>query len=123
MTPDEQEGVRKALRYLMAYVHGTALSKGFWRLDTPETADFMNDRLILRIHGEAAELADAVRDGCPPCTKAGMEAFNIAEEEAADVVIYVMDLCQRRGWDLPAAILAKMEVNAKRPLLNGHPRG
>lgn len=42
-----------------------------------------------------------------------------AAEECADIVLRVMDLCEREGWDLAEALVRKMEKNSKRAYKHG----
>ena len=61
------------------------------------------------IHSEVAEATEAVRKGNEP---------NF-EEELADVVIRVLDLCEGLGIGLDARIAEKLEKNRTRGLRHG----
>lgn len=99
----------------------TALKKGFWKDDATVPQNYIDDHKLMRIVSEVSELSEFLRDGNPPSEK--MPEFSGAEEEAADIVIRLMDLCQRRGWRVAEAIRKKMSVNDSRPYLHGRTHG
>lgn len=101
-------------------------AKGFW--DGPE-----NDNLPTKValmHSELSELLEAHREGDPPCEKpvdvpaadGGRRRVTKMEEEAADVLIRLLDFCVRYDLDLPRAALAKAHYNAGRPHMHGGKR-
>ena len=96
---------------ISAMVHLTARSKGWW--DT----DRNNGEMLALIHSEVSEALEALRMGNPPDDK--IPAFSGAEAELADVVIRIMDLAHARGWNVGAAIVAKMEMNKGREKMHG----
>jgi len=65
---------------------------------------------VALVHEECSELLRALREG-----DAQGEA-----EEAADIVIRVLDYCAWRGIDIEGQIDAKMKKNLDRPHLHGH---
>ena len=73
---------------------------------------------IALIHSELSELLESLRDD-----GAGMSAkcpdISACEEEAADVLIRLADLCADMGWDLGRAVESKMAHNATRPRKHG----
>lgn len=95
-------------------VHRIACEKGWWETDRN---DF---ELIALMHSELSEAVEALRHGNPPDDK--IPDFSGAEAELADCVIRIMDHCEKRGWRLGKAILAKMEFNANRPYRHGWKR-
>jgi len=66
---------------------------------------------------ELAEAVEALRKGNPESEK--IPGFSHVEEELADAVIRIMDLCGGRKYRLHEAILAKMKHNADRPMMHG----
>lgn len=92
-------------------IHENAKAKGWWETDR-------NDgELIALCHSELSEMLEGLRHG--NSASEHIPTFTAAEEEAADVVIRLMDMCEARGWNLAGAILAKMEFNATRPHKHG----
>lgn len=75
--------------------------------------------LLMLVVTELAEAAEAFRHGNPPCERPGMERFSHAEEELADAVIRLLQMAGEFGWDIEAAIAAKMAFNETRPHRHG----
>jgi len=73
--------------------------------------------MIALIHSELSECLEAMRRGNPPSKK--IPEFSWAEEELADTVIRIIDLCIKNDYDLPKAMCAKMEYNKTRPYMHG----
>jgi NTP pyrophosphatase (non-canonical NTP hydrolase) len=88
-----------------------AVSKGWW--DEPRN----NGELIALVHSELSEALEGLRHGNPPSEH--IPEFSAAEEEMADAVIRIADMCAARGWDLQGAIESKMEFNKGRPRKHG----
>lgn len=120
----------KTINELCKEAYENAKSKGFH--DTPVE---MGTRLCL-IHGEVSEAMEADRNGKYANVAIGRynneETDNVVftryydaivkgtfEEEIADIVIRVFDLCGYKGIDLQAHIEAKMRYNSLRPHMHG----
>lgn len=94
----------KSINQLCQEAFETAKSKG-WHDEPRETGT-----LLALIHSEVSEALEADRKG-------DQEGF---EEELADVVIRILDLCGSRNIDLEDAILTKMERNKGRSYKHGN---
>lgn len=94
-------------------VHQMAKEKGFW----DETASTNNGEKLMLIVSELGECLEALRHGNLPSEH--IPEFSGAEEELADAVIRIMDLCEVRNWRLSDAIVAKAAYNAGRPFRHG----
>ena len=92
-------------------VFENAKNKGFWEEERNKS-----EQLMLVV-SELAEMQEALRSGNPQSTK--IPDFLLIEEEAADVVIRMMDLCVGHNWRLSEAIIAKYKYNVDRPHKHG----
>lgn len=106
------QGIVLVLNTLAQGCHKMAKDKGFW----PEEGRSDGECIAL-IHSELSEMLEGCRHGNPPSEH--IPAFSAAEEEAADVLIRLLDLCAARGWQLGQAMLSKMSFNANRPHKHG----
>lgn len=119
--------------------HKCSRAHGFW--DGPENNNIPT-KLCL-IHSEVSEWLEAFRkDPKAPCDKrvpipgtdgvsdqdskilsiidsGGARPITKEEEEAADIFIRLLDLCEARGIDLARVTLAKMSYNEGRPHMHG----
>lgn len=109
--PPYQKNVTEAFRTLQHAIHHNAIEHGWW--DQPRE----DGTVLALIHAEASECLEALREGNPPDKQC--PGFSQAEIELADVVIRIMDFCERKGWSLGKAIVAKHEFNKGRPFMHG----
>ena len=82
--------------------------------------DRNDGEMIALFHSECTELLEAVRDtdkGKQASKKA--KGYSAAEEEAADIIIRLLDTAHARGWDVGAALVAKMAHNEGRSHKHG----
>ncbi len=106
-----QKTIIEAFRTMQHAVHKNAIDHGWW--DQPRE----DGTCVALMHCELSESVEALRDGDPAdkhCPEHGS-----ALVELADTVIRIMDFCERKGWSLGKAIVAKHEANKKRPYMHG----
>ena len=93
-------------------IHNTAVEKGWWETER-------NDgEAIALMHSELSEALEALRKD-PKATDDHLSEFLGVEAEFADVIIRIMDLSAKRGWNVGSAILAKAEYNKQRAYKHG----
>lgn len=110
MTP-QQKQFAEQIRTMQHAVHQNAVEHGWW--DEPRE----DGTCIALMHSELSECVEALRKGDFPdkhCAPMGN-----AVVELADVVIRIMDFCERKKWNLGKAIIAKHEANKARPHMHG----
>ncbi len=93
-------------------VYATAVEHGWW-----EEKNFNIGEKIALMHSELSEALEAFRKGNGPSEK--IPNWSHAEEEFADAVIRLMDLCEKMGLDVAGAIVAKATYNESRPYRHG----
>ena len=100
-----------SINELCEIVHRMAVDKGWWQ------GERNDGELIALIHSELSEALEGLRHGNGP--SGHIPEFNAAEEEMADAVIRIADMCHVRGWRLGEAIMAKIRFNATREHRHG----
>ena len=116
MNSEQELTVKTAFLFLTAHIHSLAVKNGFW--EDGEKRNFAE--ALCLIHSEVSEVLEAHRSiGKKWCDKKGMEKFTKIEEEMADIVIRVIDLCEGRKIRLVDAIIAKHKFNETRPYKHG----
>jgi NTP pyrophosphatase (non-canonical NTP hydrolase) len=89
-----------------------AVRKGFW-----PSADVNLAEALMLMVTELAEACEAERRGNP--TSEHITGFSAVEEELADVILRIYNLCGKKHWRIAEAVLAKLDFNATRPYLHG----
>ena len=92
-------------------IHATAKQKGWWDEDREDGT------LIALMHSELSEGLEGLRKGNPPSDK--IPDFSAIEEELADVIIRILDTAAARGWNVGAALMAKLNYNDGRSYKHG----
>lgn len=112
-----------AWKKVATIIYENAVAKKFWKgydKGEPLTPEMVGLKLSL-IHSEISEALEAMRDDYPVSDK--IAPFGNFEEELADAVIRIMDLGHRLEVDVAGAVLAKVEMNAGRPIGHGRAAG
>jgi NTP pyrophosphatase (non-canonical NTP hydrolase) len=106
------------IRALQVEAHRTAQEHGWW--DDART----DLECLALVHSEISEAVEALRDGSPSFYVNALEVGKPegVAVELADAVIRIADLCEARGFDLEAAIVAKLAFNRTRPYRHGGKR-
>jgi len=107
------------LNRLRDSLHNVARDHG-WHDDAYTPEQFLALQ-VPNIHGEVSELWEALRRGelNKPCDKSGCD-LSCQEEELADIVIRVFDICGRLNINIGRAILEKSRYNETRPYRHGN---
>jgi NTP pyrophosphatase (non-canonical NTP hydrolase) len=105
--------IERVFLHLQSEIHQMAVDKGWY----DGTTERNPAELIALMHSELSEALEAFRCNNPPDKHC--PTFGNAEIELADCIIRILDACQHWGINLGAALLAKMEANARRPARHG----
>ena len=95
-------------------MYDNAVAHGFWEGDGCSPGE-----KIALMHQELSELLDNYRDGNLDVVSSKIDDFTNAEEECADLVIRLMDFCERFDLNIAGAIVAKHEYNTTREYKHG----
>lgn len=99
------------LEILGQRIYKNAVDHGFWDKER-------NDgEMIALMHSELSEALEGLRHGNP--LSEHIPEFTAVEEEFADLVIRLLDMCHGRNIRLADAIVAKMKFNEGRPHMHG----
>lgn len=112
---DVSQVVIGGVRILAHSVHELALTQGWWQNDLQRVEDDLAK--IALITTELSEMVEALRTPRVRSTK--IPEFSLVEEEAADALIRLLDLCERRGWRIAEAAAAKHMYNKDRSFRHG----
>ena len=104
--------ISQGLTYAVAECHQRAVDGGWWTdLTTGERKECNKGELLCLIHSEISEAMEGERknlmDDKLPHRK-------MAEVELADALIRIFDYAGAYNYDLAAAVIEKLEYNAKR---------
>ncbi len=111
------EGVASALEELADLLHQTSVEKGFYENFDRRVPATALAKLFL-IGSEVAEMGEAVRLPEMPMSEK-IPSYTLLEEEAADVLIRLLDFCAAYKLDIGGATFAKARHNETRPHKHG----
>jgi predicted dehydrogenase len=96
--------ILSGLAFAQVEAHETAVRFGHW--DKPR--DLASAFAL--VHRDAARALEVITVGDGPSPKLGKE-FTRAEEALADVIIRILDIAGGKNLHVPAALVAKLELN------------
>lgn len=120
MNDQDEEVLFTLLGELQKEIHETAKSKGWWPLEgnvVAEGPDANFAKNIALIHSELSEALEYWRHGNKSSDH--IPEYSGAEEEFADVLIRMLDVCGWYKFNLSGALLAKMAFNKTRAFKHG----
>lgn len=83
------------------------------------TARELDERMAWPLDRKVKESWERIAAWVSYWGKEASVSFSGVEAELADVIIRAADFAEAKGYDLGAAILAKMEMNRSRPKKHG----
>lgn len=135
ITEDDKRKFLVGLEAVQKEAHANASKHGFWDIlyyineqavkgkmsggKSKELCQAVFSQKISLMHSELSELLEALRTDNPtaPCKK--VPTINAMEEEAADLLIRLVDFCGEAGIRLGVATLLKMDYNTGRSHMHG----
>lgn len=112
---EEESKAAKAISYLMAKCHNTAVKKGWW-----EKGARNDGELHMLIVTELAESFEHLRHDDRKSDH--IPYYTGREEELADVLIRIFDYAKQQNLNLPGALIQKMKFNETREYRHGGKR-
>lgn len=144
MSMFETVRILEALETLRDACHKNSVDHGFWDEGVKLSINDLGDEIVEKpwnmgekialIHSELSEMLEAhrknagdsekdIRIATQTINETGLPLLSrritAIEEEVADVLIRMLDLCGKLDIDVGRVVLAKMEYNQSRPHLHG----
>tara|TARA_R110002020_G_scaffold62613_1_gene167337 strand:+ start:10299 stop:10670 length:372 start_codon:yes stop_codon:yes gene_type:complete len=99
------------LNVMAGKIYASNKQRGWWGDGDNVDPHVIGTKMCL-IHSEVSEMMEGFRKGLPDDK---LPHRPMAEVEAADVIIRLLDLAGSQGWDLDGAVREKLEFNSVRP--------
>lgn len=113
---DEPEDIKK-IREIVSPLYGDLEISADLEAILNRLADRNDGEMICLMHSELSEWLEGIRHGNGPSEH--IPEFTCAEEEAADVIIRIMDTGKKRNMRIAEALIAKVLFNEGRPYKHG----